>query len=85
MNENMKTVNVISTPNIQGNIGSCETKAVETSIGKGLIVETFQVIETNSCTGEIVSQYQYEDRSAYIPAFMVVFLILIVGILIIKD
>ena len=57
----MKTTNIISTPNIEGNIGSCEAKQIESPIAKGIIIDKYQVTITNSCTGEIVNQYQYTD------------------------
>lgn len=57
----MKTTNVISTPEITGNIGTCETKSVEALIHGGFWKKSTQVIMTNSCTGEIVKDYQYES------------------------
>lgn len=51
----METLNVISTPNIQGNIGSCKVEKTEYDSG------TIRVgyILTNSCTGEVVAQKEY--------------------------
>lgn len=60
-----KTINVISTPNIEGNIGSCETKSVDTPIHNGVFVSEHQIILTNSCTGKVINQYTYTDTTGY--------------------
>lgn len=68
----MTNTNVIaSSPNISGNIGSCEVKSTDVS------VTTFQVntIAVNSCTGEIVSQHQYYDWTWILIPLIIVIII----------
>lgn len=57
----MKTTNIISTPEITGNIGSCEAKQIESPIAKGIVLDEYQVTITNSCSGQVIQQYQYTD------------------------
>lgn len=57
----MNTQNIISTPDITGNIGSCKTEKVESKVHGGMIKSEYKVILTNSCTGQIVSDYNYTD------------------------
>lgn len=53
----MTTTNLISTPNITGNIGSCEVKSITTAVSSFYN----QVIVSNSCTGEIITNATYFD------------------------
>jgi len=48
----METVNLVSTPNITGNIGSCTTSTTDVLTGRNLWTESYDVYVTNSCTGE---------------------------------
>ncbi len=57
----MNTQNIISTPDITGNIGSCKTEKVESKVHGGMIKSEYKVILTNSCTGQIVSDYNYTE------------------------
>ena len=59
----MNTHNIISTPEITGNIGTCETKKVEAMVKGGLIKNEYQVVMTNSCTGQVIKEYTYTDYS----------------------
>jgi hypothetical protein len=55
----MENINVVSTPNIEGNIGSCKTEVVTTITGRNSIWTLNQRdVTTNSCTGE-VNNYDY--------------------------
>jgi hypothetical protein len=65
----MNTNNIISTPNITGNIGSCETKKVESLVKGGLIKNETKVIMTNSCTGEIIQNYNYSNYTSFTTSF----------------
>lgn len=65
----MNTNNIISTPNIIGNVGSCETKKVESLVKGGLIKNETKVIMTNSCTGEIIQNYNYSNYTFFTPTF----------------
>lgn len=62
--ENTKTVNVISTPNIEGNVGSCTSKAEKILLEGGFWSETGQTIVTNSCTGKVDIYPYYEFSGA---------------------
>ena len=57
--ENTKTVNVISTPNIEGNIGSCFVQSNEVKIANGVFTSGYMATQVNSCTGQIISQNTY--------------------------
>lgn len=57
--ENIKTTNIISTPEITGNIGSCSVQSNETQVKGGIFTEQYRTIQINSCTGEIVSNQVY--------------------------
>lgn len=78
-----KTINVVSTPNIQGNIGSCETKKVESTIRAGVLTSEYQVVLTNSCTGKVINQYNYVDSSGifWVPFLVVIGLVFSVWLL----
>lgn len=60
---------VVSSPSVEGNIGSCSVQTTENSVG----VFTEYVVFTNSCTGEVVKEAQYLDwGSMLFVAFMVI-------------
>ncbi len=52
MDNQIKTNNLISTPNITGNIGSCNTQAQQVIENSSFWKDTGKTITTNSCTGE---------------------------------
>lgn len=58
--ENIKTNNIISTPNIEGNIGSCTTKVEKVLLEGRFWSSNGLNIATNSCTGE-VNIYPYHE------------------------
>lgn len=76
----MKTTNLISTPNIEGNIGSCEVKTIKNTTGSQVWRTETTVIFTNSCSGEIIKENIYYDYSSF--KFMVFVFILITYLLI---
>ena len=51
----MKTNNIISTPDITGNIGSCTSQSVTADTGYSLWKYDYKTIVTNSCTGQVTS------------------------------
>lgn len=53
----MNTQNIISTPDITGNIGSCTSQSIQTISGRTLFKENTISVVTNSCTGD-VKEYQ---------------------------
>lgn len=56
----MTTNNIVSTPNITGNIGSCTSQLVSVDSGRNIFIQYQENIVTNSCTGEIKT-YQNWD------------------------
>lgn len=59
----MNTTNIVSTPNIEGNIGSCEVKTTQNTTGNQIWKKETTVIFTNSCSGEIIKENVYYDYS----------------------
>jgi hypothetical protein len=57
------TNNIISTPDITGNIGSCSTSSIENIVSYNLFHTEKNVMITNSCTGAIVKDYNYNAPS----------------------
>lgn len=55
-----QNVNLISTPNIEGNVGSCTTKVERVLIQGGWWSNDGKQIATNSCTGH-VDIYPYHE------------------------
>lgn len=53
----METYNVISTPDINGNIGSCTSRVVRVNSGRTVWKQNYKEVVTNSCTGQ-VTEYQ---------------------------
>lgn len=65
----MNTTNLISTPNIEGNIGSCEVKSNEIMVADRVLTSDYKVVQLNSCTGQVVSDVTYTSYGFY--SFMV--------------
>lgn len=59
----MNTTNLISTPNIEGNIGSCEVKTIQNTTDNQVWRKETTVIFTNSCSGEVIKENVYYDYS----------------------
>jgi hypothetical protein len=56
----MQTTNIVSTPEIIGNIGSCTSNAIDVLQSRnGLWTENWQTVTTNSCTGQITYGQEY--------------------------
>lgn len=74
----MTTQNIISTPNITGNVGSCNTDTKQVIVDSKFMRDTGFTVATNSCTGDI-TQYPYHSLNggAYIGVFGI-FIIIIV-------
>lgn len=60
----METHNIISTPDITGNIGSCTTKAERIITYSGWFKDYGQTITTNSCTGQ-VQTFDYQNLQLF--------------------
>lgn len=72
----MENTLLVSSPNVSGNVGSCEVKSV--SFEK----DSFHTmtVATNSCTGQIISQNVYFDWSIVYFPFCFVFAILVLNL-----
>lgn len=70
----MPTSNIISTPNITGNIGSCEVKQSQTMTRGGIISNEYNVVLTNSCTGEVIKDYNTTSYEG--PTFFFIYVVL---------
>ncbi len=78
----MTTTNLISTPNITGNVGSCTTQAVNVVVNSTITRDTGYTITTNSCTGE-VQKFNYDSvnggaYAGYAVGGLAIFIIIIV-------
>lgn len=51
--EQVKTTNIISTPEITGNIGSCTSNSIKVETGNYFWYTTEKSVVTNSCTGGV--------------------------------
>ena len=74
----MTTNNVISTPNITGNIGSCNVSSNEVKIEDGIFTAQYKVVQINSCTGEIIASHQYISYAGVWLTLVVGFFLLLV-------
>ena len=74
----MTTNNIVSTPNITGNIGSCEVKSAEFRTS----VFTLQTTAVNSCSGEVIASNTYFDYGIIIGIPIVLLVIIMFGFLI---
>ena len=76
----MNTTSIVSTPNIEGNIGSCEVKTTQNTTGNQVWRTETTVIFTNSCSGKIIKENVYYD---YLPlifiSLVVILFISVVG------
>ncbi len=50
-----QNLNVISTPDITGNIGSCTSNSVVVDTGYNVFAKSYETIVTNSCTGQVTT------------------------------
>ncbi len=51
----MQTHNIVSTPEITGNIGTCTTQTVKVDTAYNVLTREYRTIATNSCTGEVTT------------------------------
>ena len=70
----MNTTNIVSTPNIEGNIGSCEVKTIQNTTGNQIWRTETTVIFTNSCSGEIIKENVYYN---YFPLLFISLVIIL--------
>ena len=58
--DNIKTNNIISTPDITGNIGSCTSQSIKVPTEYNILAAHYETIVTNSCTGEVTTYPTWE-------------------------
>ena len=77
----MNNLNVVSTPNINGNIGSCQSNTISTVSGRNSIFteNTINTI-TNSCTGEVKEFYSWGFTGFSFIGFIILAVIAIIAI-----
>lgn len=82
--ENIRTTNLISTPNIEGNIGTCTIQSNKIKIGNSFFTETYQEVQINSCNGNIINQYSYTEYGGVLTVTLIglVFVLLIIGFIV---
>lgn len=76
----METTNLISTPDITGNIGTCTSNGITYVSGRdGIFTETLTTTVTNSCTGEVKSyeHWGFTNFASGIVAFFIISLIFV--------
>lgn len=73
----MNTTNIISTPDITGNIGSCQTNVVKQITRDGVFTSDGFTISTNSCNGN-VEKLEFHSSNVLPSVFTGILVILIV-------
>lgn len=82
----MQTNNLISTPNISGNIGSCKTEIAHAVTDRPSLFYTNTVdIATNSCTGEVTAYNSWEMTPFTVIVGMFVFLVAVIPLCVWAD
>lgn len=56
----MKTQNIISTPDITGNIGTCNSQSIRVDTDYNIIKQDYKTVVTNSCTGQVTEYNSWE-------------------------
>ena len=75
----MKTINVVSSTGIQGNVGSCTTNSVMVTVNGGYFRDEGYYVLTNSCNGEV----QHTPFTSWaFPGVITVIIALIVGMVV---
>lgn len=74
----MQTQNIISTPDITGNIGSCTSNTTSMSVSGDFWGRVNQDIVTNSCTGQTITGGKYYE-SNYLGIFILGVCIIFLG------
>lgn len=72
----MNTTNIVSTPNITGNIGSCQTSAVQVETGRSTWKKETMTITTNACTGEVQQFSSWEYTGLFWAGPVFIFMVL---------
>jgi hypothetical protein len=81
----MNTHNIVSTPNITGNVGSCTSQIASIKTYGDWWSETRQDYLTNSCTGEITIGVEYWSMGFFIPTIFITVISAFTIFLTIKD
>lgn len=77
----MNTHNIISTPEITGNIGSCTSQLQKVYSYSGIITSEGQNIVTNSCTGTVTTSNFNEVSFINITLSFALAFLLVIAIL----
>lgn len=83
----MNTTNLISTPNINGNIGSCSTQNTKFLGNRTLFIQEIIQVSTNSCNGAVEKFYTWELTGATLLGSLLIagFLALVIGVFFSRD
>ncbi len=76
----MKTNTLVSSPNIEGNIGSCAIQSTNIPLDSWHT----QTIAINSCTGKVVSQTSYFEWGGTLLVGAIILFILLIGTVLLK-
>lgn len=73
----MEPINIISTPDITGNIGSCTSQSITVESGRTFFILNKSTVVTNSCTGQIeeFKTWEFAPSMQMIGAIFFLFLI----------
>ena len=82
----METLNVVSTPNITGNVGSCTTQTARVvSQRLSFWTQDITTLATNSCTGEVTRFDSWEVTGPGFLLFMGLFLLFLLVLKIVSS
>lgn len=76
----MQTHNIVSTPNIEGNISSCTTNVTSVETGRNIFTSNIKNITTNNCTG-ITHEYdtwQFSGATGFVVFGIVLMFVIFV-------
>ena len=72
----MTTNNIISTPDITGNIGSCTSQSIEVPTEGGFFTYQYMTVVTNSCTGKVMDYPSWGfGAGAYFIGLLFIFIV----------
>lgn len=80
----MKTNNIISTPDITGNISSCKTETQQITSGReNWYTINYTTIATNNCTGSVekYDTYGYSPALVFVSIFVLTISLMILGLI----
>lgn len=75
----MTTSNIISTPDITGNIGSCAPVSDTIETDNSILTAQYQTTQVNSCTGNVIAQSNFTTYGGV--WFLIVFGMILLSII----